>query len=143
MKRDAQTVRKAMTAVRSVNTNPELLLRKALWKKNCRYRVNCKEVLGKPDIAIKKYKLAVFVDGDYWHGHNWALRGQASLEEELEHYSPYWKTKIKRNVERDLEITIRLRDEGWIVLRFWGSEVKTDPDTCADIIIKRILNKRK
>lgn len=143
MKRDNQAVHKAMTAVRSANTSPELLLRKALWSKNCRYRVNCKDVLGKPDIVIKKYKLAVFVDGDYWHGHNWALRGLASLEEELKNYSSYWKTKIKRNVERDLETTILLRDEGWTVLRFWGSEVKTDPDKCADIVIKKILSSRK
>ena len=138
MARDPKIVHKSMTAIRSKNTKPEMLLRKELWRKNCRYRVNCKNVLGKPDIVIKKYKIAVFVDGDYWHGHNWAIRGLASLEEELENYSPYWKTKIKRNVERDLEITIRLRDEGWTVIRFWESDIKKDVALCAKAVITAI-----
>lgn len=138
MARDPKIVHKSMTAIRSKNTKPEMLLRKELWRKNCRYRVNCKNVLGKPDIVIKKYKIAVFVDGDYWHGHNWAIRGLSSLEEELENYSPYWKTKIKRNVERDLEITIRLRDEGWTVIRFWESDIKKDVALCAKAVITAI-----
>lgn len=133
---------KAMSSVHSKNTTPETLLRKALWNRNCRYRINCKDVLGKPDICIKKYRICVFVDGDYWHGHNWALRGQSSLEEELKAYSPYWQAKIRRNVERDLEYTIRLRDEGWTVLRFWESDIRSDVDGCADKVLEVIRKRR-
>ena len=127
-----------MSAIHSRNTKPELLLRRALWHENCRYRVNCKDILGKPDIIIKKYKIAVFVDGDYWHGHNWALRGKFSLEEELKDYSPYWKAKILRNVERDFEVRIRLWDEGWLVFRFWESDIEKDIDNCVGVILSAI-----
>ena len=133
---------KIMSAVHSKNTKPEMLLRRALWGRNFRYRVNCKSIIGHPDIAIKKYKIAVFVDGDFWHGNNWRIRGLSSLEAELKRYSPYWQEKIKRNRERDLENTIRLRDEGWTVLRFWESDIKNDVEVCVKKIIEAIAVKR-
>lgn len=68
-----------------------------------RYRVNYKRLLGKPDIVFTKLKVVVFCDGDFWHGHNWAIRGQRSLQEELSGYSQYWRDKILRNIERDEE----------------------------------------
>ena len=68
-----------MSAIKAKDTRPELILRKALWKRKHRYRVNYKKLPGKPDIAFTKYKVAVFCDGDFWHGHNWALRGLSSL----------------------------------------------------------------
>lgn len=143
MKRTIEKTHKIMSAIRSCNTKPELLLRKALWKKNCRYRINCKDILGHPDIVIKKYKIAIFVDGDFWHGNNWRLRGLSSLDEELKKYSFFWQNKIKKNCERDLTITIQLRDNGWTVLRFWGSEIINDVNEVAEKIITEINHKKK
>ncbi len=132
-----------MSAIRSKNTKPELLLRRALWRQNYRYRVDCKDIVGKPDLAIKKYKIAVYVDGDFWHGNNWKIRGLPSLEDELKRYSPYWQEKIKQNIERDLVVTMSLRDEGWTVLRFWESEIKNDVDACVQQIIDAIAGAKK
>ena len=108
---------KIMSAVKSKDTRPELILRKALWRKNHRYRVNYKMLPGRPDIVFTKYRVVVFCDGDFWHGHNWALRGMSSLEEELDKYSDYWKNKILRNIERDRENNQALLALGWTVLR--------------------------
>ena len=132
--RDPKVTHKIMSAVKSKNTRPEIKLRKALWKKNHRYRVNYKRLPGKPDIAFTKYKVAVFCDGDFWHGHNWALRGMSSLDEELERYSDYWKNKILRNVERDRENDQALLALGWTVIRIWESEIKKDVDDCVKAI---------
>ena len=74
--------------------------------------------------------VAVFCDGDYWHGHNWAVRGLSSLEEELSGYSEYWKEKILRNIERDEENNKALRALGWTVVRIWESDIKKDLDGC-------------
>jgi len=92
--RDPQVTHKIMSAIPSKNTKPELLLRRALWRENLRYRVNYKKLPGKPDIVFTKYRIAVFCDGDFWHGHNWAIRGLNSLEEELASYSSFWRTSI-------------------------------------------------
>jgi DNA mismatch endonuclease (patch repair protein) len=72
-----------MSSVKSKNTISEITLRKALWRQGLRFRVNYKELPGKPDIVFTRAKVAVFCDGDYWHGHNWALRGLKDLDEEL------------------------------------------------------------
>ena len=132
--RDPEITHKIMSSIRSKDTKPEMLIRRALWKKGMRYRVAVKELPGKPDIVFTKAKIAIFCDGDYWHGHNWALRGLSSLDEELTHYSEYWRNKIRKNVERDLENTKKLESSGWRVLRFWESEIKKDPEGCINII---------
>ena len=132
--RDPAATHKAMTAVKSENTTPEMALRKALWKRGMRYRVNDRKLPGKPDIVFSRSKIVVFCDGDYWHGHNWALRGYASLEEELERYGEYWQKKIRRNVERDALNNQLLSEAGWKVMRFWGSEIKADVEKCADLV---------
>ena len=92
--RNAETTHKIMSAIKSKDTEPELLVRKALWKDGYRYRINVRKLPGKPDIVFTKAKIAVFCDGDFWHGHNWAVRGLPSLEEELKKYSEFWKSKI-------------------------------------------------
>lgn len=108
---------KNMQAIRNRDTKIEILLRKALWHEGIRYRKNYKVCSCHPDIVITKYKIAVFCDGEFWHGKS------------LERYDvatnvKYWHEKIRRNVERDLENTIELRDNGWMVLRFWETEIK-------------------
>lgn len=132
--RDPKTTHKIMSAVKSKDTRPELKLRKALWHKNLRFRVNYKKLPGKPDIVFTKYKVAIFCDGDFWHGHNWALRGKASLEEELEGYSEYWRAKILKNIERDSETDKTLKALGWTVVRIWENDIKTDVDQCVAAI---------
>jgi DNA mismatch endonuclease (patch repair protein) len=76
-----------------------------------------KSLRGKPDIVFTRVKLVVFCDGDFWHGHNWAIRGYGSFEQEMERYSPQWAAKIRRNVERDKSISSELSAAGWTVLR--------------------------
>ena len=123
--------RKAMQANKASNTSIEILLRKALWKQGIRYRKNVKDVLGKPDICIKKYKLAVFCDGDFWHGRKFQKIIFKSNKK-------YWESKILTNMERDLQVTIQLRDQGWTVLRFWESDIRNNVDECVSDIISHI-----
>jgi len=120
---------KNMKAIKSTNTKIEILLCHALWNNGIRYRKNVKDVLGTPDICIKKYKLAIFCDGDFWHGKNYT-------ENEFQANKKFWDNKIKHNKERDLEISIALRDQGWTVLRFWESDIKSDINKC----LKEIIN---
>lgn len=132
--RDPKVTHKIMSAIPSKNTEPELMLRKALWKENLRYRVNYKKLPGKPDIVFTKYRVVVFCDGDYWHGHNWAIRGLGSLEEELSGYSEFWRSKILRNIERDTEVNEVLKAQGWTVIRIWESDIRKSIDDCVNRI---------
>ena len=134
--RSKDITHKIMSSIPSKGTKPELLLRHELWARGLRYRVNVSTIKGSPDIVFTRAKIAIFCDGDYWHGHNWALRGYTSLDEELSHYSEYWKKKILANIERDKTVTNTLEEEGWVVLRFWESEIKADVSKCADVIEK-------
>ncbi len=121
---------KAMLANTSKDTSIELLLRKALWHNKIHYRKNLKVLNCHPDIVLTKYKIAIFCDGDFWHG-----------KRNINKCNPYWKEKIKRNVEKDLENTINLRDNGWIVLRFWESEIRTQLENCVKEVQKSILSR--
>ena len=132
--RDPTITHRIMSSIPSKGTRPEIILRKALWNENLRYRVNYKKLPGKPDIVFTKYKVAVFCDGDFWHGHNWAIRGKKSLDEELEGYSEYWRKKILRNIERDQENENELRTLGWIVVRLWESAIKEDVSSCVQVV---------
>ena len=141
MPRDKSTTYRIMSAVKSKDTGPEILLGKTMWKLGLRYRKHYK-MLGHPDFVFVKAKTVVFCDGDYWHGHNWAIRGLASLETELAAYSPYWREKIIRNVERDKQVTGTLREQGWAVLRFWESEINTSPEVCAKTVLVSVRKGR-
>ena len=129
----SEAVRKAMQGNTKKDTSIEIILRRALFKRGVRYRKNVKSILGTPDIAIKKYRLLVFCDGDFWHGKDF---------HRVKTHEYYWNEKIKRNRERDLEYTIRLRDDGWTVLRFWESDIRKDLDGCVQQILD-VLEKRK
>lgn len=124
-----ENVKKSMQGNTKKDTSIEVFFRKALWHRNVRFRKNCMHILGTPDIAIKKYRLIVFLDGDFWHGRDY---------HGVRNHKKFWDEKIKRNRERDLEYTIRLRDEGWIVLRFWESEIRNDLDRCVDTVVETI-----
>ena len=122
---------KNMSHIRAKNTMPELLLRKALWHRGLRYRKNYKMLPGSPDIAIIRYRIAVFVDGDFWH----AKGHQEHPGEQIGSNKEYLQ-KLKRNVERDKEVNDELTDRGWLVLRFWESEIKKDLQKCVDTVCK-------
>lgn len=129
---------KCMSNIRSVDTKPEIFFRKALWKWGIRYRKNVKNLLGKPDVAIKKYKLVIFIDGDFWHGNDWKRRRFNSREEMLASYSEYWQKKIRRNIERDKEVKKYYRKIGWTILRFNQNEVEKKLNNCIIKTIKTI-----
>jgi DNA mismatch endonuclease, patch repair protein len=126
---------KCMSHIRSCDTKPEIYFRKALWKWGIRYRKNVRNLFGTPDIAIKKYKIVIFIDGDFWHGHDWKKRHFASREELLASYSDFWQEKIKRNINRDKKVNKYYKSNGWTVLRFRTSDVEKKLNKC---IIKTI-----
>lgn len=130
--------RKNMQAIKSKDTSIELALRKALWHKGIRYRKNYKALPGKPDIAITKTKIAVFCDSDFWHGYDWENRsGKIKTNRE------YWIPKIERNMKRDCEVTVALKNAGWTVLRFWEFQIKKELDTCVETVCAVNSEKRK
>ena len=122
---------KIMKSIKGSDTGIEVRLRKALWHKGIRYRKNFKVFDCHPDIEITKYKIAVFCDGNFWHGKELQKRP-------IKHNSSYWNEKIRRNVERDLENTIELRDNGWIVLRFWEDDIQNNLPNCVDDVLRYI-----
>lgn len=121
---------KIMSKIRGKNTKPELLFRRALWKKNVRYRVDSKQLPGRPDLSIEKYKLAVFIDGEFWHGYNWNER-----KVKLKSNRNFWIPKIERNMQRDRQVNQKLEDLGFTVFRFWESEIKTNLKTCINDVM--------
>jgi DNA mismatch endonuclease (patch repair protein) len=122
-----------MRKIRSLNTKPELELRKLLWSKGLRYRINYKKLPGKPDIVFTKYKLAVFIDGEFWHGYNWGKK-----KEKIKANRDYWIPKIERNIQRDIENKIELEKLGFKVIRFWEAQIKKEADICYQIILEQI-----
>lgn len=127
--------RKCMSSVRNKNTKPELTLRKALWQKGFRYRVNVKTLPGKPDIVFTKYKTVIFCDGAFWHGYDWENK-----KKEIKSNKSFWHDKIERNMERDVRITKELSDTGWKVLRFWDFQIKKELDNCINTILCALYN---
>lgn len=143
MKRSPEKTSKIMAAVKSKNTKPEIILRKSLWKSGYRFRVNYSKLPGKPDIILTKVKIAIFCDGDFWHGHNWFVRGFDNLDEELSRYSDYWKKKILTNIARDKKATAELENMNWLVLRFWESDIYNNINLCVQIIDDSYRNRMK
>ena len=131
--------KKNMQHIKSNDTKIEVILRKALWARGYRYRKNYKELPGKPDIVLTKYKIAVFCDGEFFHGKDWEV-----LKPRLEksNNSDFWISKISRNRERDDEINKELLFLGWTVIRFWGNEIKKDTDACIRVIEETIFDEK-
>jgi len=122
-----------MSRIRGRNTSPEIKLRKALYEVGLRgYRVHYK-ISGKPDVVFLKKKIAIFIDGDFWHGYLWKKQKRIPPKE-------YWQQKIEKNITRDKEYTKQLKKEGWKVLRFWEHEIKKNPHRAINKI-KEIMYK--
>lgn len=125
-----------MKQVKSKGSEIEVLLQKELWRRGLRYRKNVKSIEGKPDIAFIGKKIAVFCDSEFWHGYDWENR-----KNDFKSNTEFWISKIERNMQRDKEVTQKLQSEGWIVLRFWGKEIKKNLAECADLV-ERIWKER-
>lgn len=123
--------RKRMSKVRLKRGIAETMLAKSLWHSGIRYRYNYKKLPGSPDIAITKYHIAIFIDGEFWHGKDWEKR-KARLKSNQE----YWIEKIEENMARDQRNGCDLEAMGWYVVRFWEKDVKKDVDSCVSVIIQ-------
>lgn len=129
-----------MSRIRSTNTKPEIKLRKALFEKGYRYRVNVKTLPGKPDIVLPKYRTIIFVNGCFWHGHD-GCKHYTVPETNTE----FWVEKVRRNKERDAFNVQRLESLSWGVITIWECELKSKvfQDTIAKIEAELTANKAK
>lgn len=129
---------KNMSANKGKGTKLEILFGRLLWNAGIRYRKNDKTVFGKPDFVIRKMKIAIFCDGEFWHGRNWE-------ERKNDHKSncEFWYSKIERNIERDKEVNEQLQSDGWKVFRFWETEITKQSDKCLNRILDYMNAKTK
>ena len=122
-----------MASIRSKDTKPELVVRKGLWRKGFRYRLNDKRLPGHPDLVLRKYRTCIFINGCFWHGHNVALpqieNGELIIDNSECCKIPktnreFWVNKIRRNKERDKEEQRKLAEMGWHSIVVWECELK-------------------
>jgi DNA mismatch endonuclease (patch repair protein) len=135
MKKTLMTRSENMRRIKSKDTSIEITLRKALWKLGYRYRKNCKQVFGKPDICFIGKKVAVFCDSEFWHG-KYLLNGKYIPKSN----TSYWIPKIESNIERDKKVNQTLQLEGWTVLRFWQKDIEKNLDMCLEQIELSLQN---
>ena len=128
-----------MSNIKGKDTSIEITLRKALWSKGYRYRKNLQELPGRPDIALTKYKIAIFCDSEFFHGKDWEI-----LRQKLQRGKnpEYWIAKIERNMERDKEKDDELLFAGWTVVHFWGKDILKNPDECVKVIEEIIFEQK-
>ena len=126
-----------MRKVRSRDTTPEVVFRKALWAHGLRYRTCRAPLAGKPDVVLARARLVVFIDGDFWHGGQWRKRRLAALEDQFVKTPTrdYWLGKIRRNMQRDCTATASLMEAGWRILRFWETQVLRQLDQCVELTL--------
>lgn len=129
--------RKNMQHIKSKDTRIEVLLRRALWARGYGYRKNYSKLPGKPDIVLTKYKIAIFCDGEFFHG-----KDMQDLEKRMKNSDngQFWINKIQKNINRDNEVDKELRALGWKVLRFWGNDIKKHIDECIRTIEDAIFD---
>lgn len=119
-----------MSAIRSKDTKPEIIVRKWLWSRGFRYRINSKRLPGKPDIVLRKYRTCIFINGCFWHGHKVSFAQSEEIPESSEcckipkTNTAFWVEKIRRNIERDREDRQRLTQMGWHSITVWECELK-------------------
>lgn len=126
---------RCMSRIKGRNTKPELALRRALWARGHRYRVNHR-LPGKPDVAFVGARVAVFIDGCFWHGcPEHRVKPKTNPD--------FWRKKLSGNVERDRKVSALLAAEGWIVLRFWEHEVEDDLRKVVDAVEAALVSNRR
>lgn len=124
---------KIMSKIKGKNTKPELAFRKALYAAGYRYRIDYKKLIGKPDIALPKYKTVIFIDGEYWHGKNWEER-----KPKVKTNREFWIAKIERNMQRDAEVNEKLNAMGYTVFRFWETDIKKNLEKCLEKTLRHL-----
>ena len=131
--------RKNMQHIKSKGTKIEAVLCKALWRKGYRYRKKYSKLPGHPDIVLLKYRIAIFCDGEFFHGKDWE-----ALKTRLENAknSEFWISKISKNRERDENVNKKLLFMGWTVIRFWGDDIRKHTDECVKVIEETIFDIR-
>lgn len=127
---------KIMGKIRGKNTKDEVRLAKALWQLGYRYRKNNRKVFGTPDFTFAKLKIAIFVDGEFFHGKDWETRKKPQTNPE------FWIKKIERNIQRDIEVNAHLEAQNWKILRFWSNDIKKNLDSCI-LEIQNAINERQ
>ncbi len=128
---DPASIHKTMSRIKGKDTGLELKLRKALREAGLPYRLYSKKLPGHPDLSCQKYRIAIFCDSEFWHGYLFEVN-----EKKLKWNRDFWLAKIKRNMERDLEVDKALKGRGYTVLRFWGRMIEKDLETCVKEIKK-------
>jgi len=129
--------RRNMQAVKNKDSQIEVALRRALFNKGYRYRKNYPKIPGKPDIVFVKEKIAIFCDSEFWHGYDWENR-----KADFKSRRDFWIPKIERNMERDREVNRLLEAEGFVVLRFWGKQIKNELEGVISEIEQTIATQR-
>lgn len=128
-------ISKRMSNVKLKGGKAETILAKSLWISGIRYRKNYKKLPGSPDIAITKYKIAIFVDGEFWHGFDWENRKQ-----KLKKNKEYWIEKIEENIAKDKCNNELLIKDNWTVIHFWEKEVLKNLEECISKVHSSINN---
>lgn len=118
-----------MSKIRSANTKPELVIRKALWKKGLRYRIHDKSIIGTPDVSNKSKKIAIFIDGCFWHGCPTCYNKPKSN-------TAYWNEKLRYNKNRRNLVKKKLDDDDWKILEFWECSITDNLDGVVSKICK-------
>ena len=134
---NAEQRHKCMSRIKSKDTSIEVSLRRALWKKGYRYRKNYSALPGKPDIVLIKYRIAIFCDGELFHGKNWEILKPRLLKG---NNPDFWVKKIERNMKRDDENDKRLLFLGWTVIHFWGNDILKNTDQCVKVVEEAIFD---
>lgn len=125
-----------MSHVKTKRNSAEVMLAKSLWHRGYRYRLNYKTLPGSPDIALTKYRIAIFIDGEFWHGKDFEQR-----KTKLKNNKDYWIEKIQENIDRDLKNDKLLRQMDWYPMHFWSNDVIKYCNQCIDEIIYTIGDK--
>lgn len=128
-------VSRRMAKVHLKQGEAECILAKRLWALGYRYRLNYKKLPGSPDIALTKYKIAIFIDGEFWHGHNWEIK-----KGRLKRNRDYWIEKIEENIARDTRVDRELLNMEWRPVHFWSKEVIKNTDDCVKVIAELIFD---
>ena len=131
---------RSLAKIKSSDTKGERLLRSALWKMGFRFRKNVRNLPGKPDIVFPRERVAIFCDGDFWHGRDWN-KDKRRLQKGPN--APYWLAKIQANMQRDKRYNRELKQLGWRVLRLWESDIRADYSQAASKVVEAILSERK
>ena len=134
---NAEQRHKCMSRIKSKDTSIEVSLRRALWKKGYRYRKNYSALPGKPDIVLIKYRIAIFCDGELFHGKNWEILKPRLLKG---NNPDFWVKKIERNMKRDDENDKKLLFLGWTVIHFWGNDILRNTDQCVKVVEEAIFD---